>query len=44
MTKVDDLLEQIGSLTVIEAAELKQKMEETFGVTAAAAVAVRSEE
>ena len=40
MTKVDDLLEKIGSLTVIEAAELKQKMEETFGVTAAAAVAV----
>jgi large subunit ribosomal protein L7/L12 len=40
MTKVDDLLEQIGSLTVIEAAELKQKMEDTFGVTAAAAVAV----
>jgi large subunit ribosomal protein L7/L12 len=40
MAKVDDLLEQIGSLTLIEAAELKEKMEETFGVTAAAAVAV----
>jgi large subunit ribosomal protein L7/L12 len=40
MSKVDDLLEQIGSLTVLEAAELKDKMEETFGVTAAAPVAV----
>ena len=40
MSKVDDLLEQIGSLTVIEAAELKDKMEETFGVTAAAPVVV----
>src|SRR5262249_33769147 len=37
---VDDLLEQIGSLTLLEAAELKKKMEETFGVTAAAPVAV----
>ena len=40
MSKVDDLLEQIGSLTVLEAAELKDKMEETFGVSAAAPVAV----
>ncbi|WP_419163600.1 50S ribosomal protein L7/L12 [Candidatus Palauibacter sp.] len=40
MSKIDDLLEQIGSLTVLEAAELKDKMEETFGVTAAAPVAV----
>ncbi len=40
MSKIDDLLEQIGSLTVLEAAELKEKMEETFGVTAAAPVAV----
>jgi large subunit ribosomal protein L7/L12 len=40
MSKVDDLLEAIGSLTVLEAAELKTKMEETFGVTAAAPVAV----
>jgi large subunit ribosomal protein L7/L12 len=40
MSKVDELLDQIGSLTVLEAAELKQKMEETFGVTAAAPVAV----
>ena len=40
MSKIDDLLQQIGSLTVLEAAELKGKMEETFGVTAAAPVAV----
>jgi large subunit ribosomal protein L7/L12 len=33
---IDDLLEQIGSLTLIEAADLKKKMEEKFGVTAAA--------
>lgn len=33
---IDELLEQIGSLTLIEAAELKTKMEEKFGVTAAA--------
>ncbi len=40
MTKIDELLEQIGSLTVLEAAELKKKMEETFGVSAAAPMAV----
>ena len=40
MSKIDDLLETIGSLTVLEAAELKDKMEETFGVSAAAPVAV----
>ena len=40
MSKVDKLLEEIGSLTVLEASELKTKMEETFGVTAAAPVAV----
>lgn len=36
---VDDLLEHIGSMTLLEAAELKKKMEEKFGVTAAAPVA-----
>lgn len=36
---VDDLLEQIGSLTLLEAADLKKKMEDKFGVTAAAPVA-----
>jgi len=40
MSKVDELLEAIGSLTVLEAAELKEKMEDKFGVTAAAPVAV----
>ena len=40
MSKVDDLLDAIGGLTVLEAAELKEKMEETFGVSAAAPVAV----
>jgi|SRR6516164_8072902 large subunit ribosomal protein L7/L12 len=37
-SKVDDLLEQIGSLTLLEAADLKKKMEDKFGVTAAAPV------
>ena len=40
MSKVEELLEAIGSLTVLEAAELKTAMEETFGVSAAAPVAV----
>ena len=40
MNKVDELLDTIGSLTVLEAAELKEKMEDKFGVTAAAPVAV----
>jgi large subunit ribosomal protein L7/L12 len=35
---VDELLEHIGSLTLLEAADLKKKMEEKFGVTAAAPV------
>lgn len=40
MSKVDDILDAIGSLTVLEAAELKKAMEEKFGVSAAAPVAV----
>jgi len=40
MNKVDELLDAIGSLTVLEAAELKDKMEDKFGVTAAAPVAM----
>jgi len=39
MSKVDELLDAIGSLTVLEAAELKEKMEDKFGVSAAAPVA-----
>jgi large subunit ribosomal protein L7/L12 len=34
----DELLEAIGSLTLLQAADLKKKMEEKFGVTAAAPV------
>lgn len=36
---VDELLEQIGNLTLLQAADLKKKMEDKFGVTAAAPVA-----
>ena len=39
-TKTEKLLEDIASLTVLEASELKKMMEEKFGVTAAAPVAV----
>lgn len=34
--KIEKLLEEIGSLTLVEAAELKKAMEDKFGVTAAA--------
>lgn len=37
---VEELLEQIGNLTLIEAAELKKLMEDKFGVTAAAPMAM----
>lgn len=40
MSKVEELLDAIGSLTVLEAAELKEMMEDKFGVTAAAPVAM----
>ncbi len=40
MSKVEQLLDQIASLTVLEAAELKKMMEDKFGVTAAAPVAI----
>jgi large subunit ribosomal protein L7/L12 len=40
MAKVDTLLEEIKSLTLLEASELVKKMEETFGVSAAAATVV----
>lgn len=39
-TKVEDVLETISGLTILEAAELKTAMEEKFGITAAAGVAV----
>ncbi len=40
MTKVNEILDAIGALTVLQAAELKAAMEEKFGVSAAAPVAV----
>ena len=36
-SKVDTLLEQIKGLTLLEASDLVKKMEEAFGVSAAAA-------
>jgi large subunit ribosomal protein L7/L12 len=39
-TKVETILEEIKSLSLLEAAELVKKMEETFGVSAAAAAPV----
>lgn len=36
---VDALLEQIGNLTLVQASELVKKMEEKFGISAAAPVA-----
>ena len=40
MSKVEEILDAIGALTVLEAAELKSSMEEKFGVSVAAPVAV----
>jgi large subunit ribosomal protein L7/L12 len=40
MSKVEKLLEDISTLTALEASELKKMMEDKFGVTAAAPVAV----
>ena len=37
---IDELLEAIGSLTLVEAADLVKAMEEKFGISAAAPVAV----
>jgi len=39
-TVIDDILSKIESLTLLEAADLVKKMEEKFGVSAAAPVAV----
>ena len=39
MEKYNDLLEKIGSLKVIELAELVKAMEEKFGISAAVPVA-----
>jgi large subunit ribosomal protein L7/L12 len=40
MAKVQELLDAIGTLTLIEAAELVKAMEDKFGISAAAPVAV----
>ena len=40
MADLDKLVEELSKLTVIEAAELAKKLEETWGVSAAAPVAV----
>jgi large subunit ribosomal protein L7/L12 len=40
MSTTDSLLEQIGNLTLVQAAELVKAMEEKFGISAAAPVAV----
>jgi large subunit ribosomal protein L7/L12 len=40
MSKIDELLTAIGSLTLVEAAELVKAMEEKFGISAAAPMAV----
>jgi len=40
MADLDKLVEELGKLSVIEAAELSKKLEEAWGVTAAAAIAV----
>ncbi len=39
MNKFDDLITKIGSLTVVEMAELVKALEEKFGISAAAPVA-----
>ena len=40
MSKVDTILEEIKGLTLLEASDLVKKMEEAFGVSAAAAAPV----
>jgi large subunit ribosomal protein L7/L12 len=40
MAKVDSILEEIKGLTLLEASDLVKKMEEAFGVSAAAATPV----
>jgi large subunit ribosomal protein L7/L12 len=40
MAKIQELLDAIGSLTLLEASELVKAMEEKFGISAAAPIAV----
>ncbi len=40
MANIENLVEELGKLTVLEAADLVKQLEETWGVSAAAPVAV----
>ncbi|MCC7129997.1 MAG: 50S ribosomal protein L7/L12 [Anaerolineae bacterium UTCFX2] len=40
MANIDKLVEELGKLSVLEAAELVKKLEETWGVSAAAPIAM----
>ncbi len=40
MADIDKLVKELSGLTILEAAELKEKLEETWGVSAAAAAPV----
>ena len=40
MSSVDTVFDQLGSMSVLELVELKKKIEDEWGITAAAAVAV----
>ena len=40
MAAVDTVFEQLGSMTVLELVELKKKIEDEWGITAAAPVAI----
>jgi large subunit ribosomal protein L7/L12 len=40
MAAVDTIFEQLGSMTVLELVELKKKIEDEWGITAAAPVAI----
>ena len=40
MASVDTVFEQLGAMSVLELVELKKKIEDEWGITAAAAVAV----
>ncbi len=41
MADLNKIIDELSSLTVVEAAELSKQLEEKWGVTAAAAVAAR---
>ena len=41
MAAVDTVFDQLGTMTVLELVELKKKIEEEWGITAAAPVAAR---